>query len=47
MVHEDLFPCTANEVKFAIYGAVDGSMKNRKLHLEPGTIGFINFAATE
>ena len=27
----------AKEVKFAIYGAVDGSMKNRILHLEPGT----------
>ena len=37
----------ANEVKFAIYGAVDGSMKNRILHLEPGTIGFINFTAAE
>ena len=37
----------ANEVKFAIYRAVDGSMKNRILHLEPGTIGFINFTAAE
>ena len=37
----------ANEVKFAIYGAVDSSMKNRILHLEPGTLGFINFTAAE
>ena len=37
----------ANEVKFVIYRAVDGSMKNRILHLEPGTIGFISFTAAE
>ena len=29
---------TAGHVKFAIYGAIEGNMKNRILHLEPGTI---------
>ena len=37
----------ANDVKFAIYGAVDGNMKNRILHLEPGTLGYKNFTASE
>ena len=37
----------ANDVKFAIYGAVDGNMKNRILHLEPGTLGYKNFTAAE
>ena len=37
----------ANEVKFGIYGAVDSSMKNRILHLEPGTIEFTSFTAAE
>ena len=34
-------------MKFSIYGAVDSSMKNRILHLEPGTIGFLKFTAAE
>ena len=37
----------ADEVKFAIFGAVDGNMKNRILHLEPGTQGYNNFTAAE
>ena len=37
----------ADDVKFAIYGAVDGNMKNRILHLEPGTLGYKNFTASE
>ena len=37
----------ADEVKFAIFGAVDGNMKNRILHLEPGTQGYKNFTAAE
>ena len=30
----------AGEVKFAIFGVIEDSLKNRILHLEPGTIGF-------
>ena len=35
------------DVKFAIYGAVQGKMRNRILHLEPGTVGFDNYTAAE
>ena len=38
---------TAGQVKFAIYGALEGNMKNRILHLEPGTVGFKNFTPAE
>ena len=34
-------------MKFAIYGAIDDHMKNRILHLEPGTIGFDIFTQAE
>ena len=34
-------------IKFAIFGAVEGKMRNRILHLEPGTIGFISYTAAE
>ena len=37
----------ADKVKFAIYGAIEGNMKNRVLHLEPGTIGFESFTPAE
>ena len=33
----------AGEVKFAIFGVIEDSMKNRILHLEPGTIGFDSY----
>ena len=35
------------DVKFAIFGAVQGKMRNRVLHLEPGTVGFDNYTAAE
>ena len=37
----------ADEVKFAIFGSVEGKMKNRILHLEPGTQGYNCFTAAE
>ena len=37
----------ANEVKFAIYGAIKTTMRTRVLHLEPGTIGFDSFTPAE
>ena len=33
----------AEDVKFAIYGAIETNMRTRALHLEPGTIGFNSF----
>ena len=38
---------TVEDVKFAIYGAIDDNMKNIILHLEPGTIGFDSFTPAE
>ena len=35
------------DVKFAIFGAVEGNMRNRILHLEPGTVGFNSYTAAE
>ena len=35
------------DVKFAIFGAVEGKMRNRILHLEPGTIGYNSYTAAE
>ena len=37
----------AGEVKFVIFGAIEDSMKNRILHLEPGTIGFNIYTPAE
>ena len=37
----------AEDVKFAIFGAIDNSLKKRILHLEPGTVGFSNFIPAE
>ena len=34
-------------MKFAIFGAVDGNMRNRILHLEPGIIGFNSYTAAD
>ena len=34
-------------MKFAIFGAIEDSMKNRILHLEPGTIGFDSYTPVE
>ena len=34
-------------MKFAIFGAIEDSMKNRILHLEPGTIGFDRYTPAE
>ena len=32
---------------FTIFGAIEDSMKNRILHLEPGTIGFNSYTPAE
>ena len=37
----------AEDVKFAIFGAIEDSMQKRILHLEPGTVGFNNFTPAE
>ena len=37
----------AEDVKFAIFGAIEDSMQKRILHLEPGTVGFDNFTPAE
>ena len=37
----------ADDVKFAIFGAIEDSMQRRILHLEPGTVGFNSFTPTE
>ena len=37
----------AGEVKFEIFGAIEDSMKNRILHLEPGTIGINSYTPGE
>ena len=34
-------------MKFAIYGAIETTMRTRILHLEPGTIGFNSFTPAE
>ena len=33
----------AVDLKFAVCGAIDDTMRTRVLYLEPGTIGFNNF----
>ena len=38
---------TAEHVKFAIYRAIEMTMRTRVLHLEPGTIGFNSFTPAE
>ena len=38
---------TAEDVKFAIYRAINDTMRTRVLHLEPGTIGFDSFTPAE
>ena len=37
----------AEDVKFAIFGENENSIKKRILHLEPGTVGFSNFIPAE
>ena len=37
----------ADDVKFAIYGAIETAMRTRVLHLKPGTIGFDSFTPAE
>ena len=37
----------AGEVEFAIFRAIEDSLKNRILHLEPGTIGFSSYIPVE
>ena len=37
----------ANEVKFAMYGAIETTMRTRVLHMETETIGFANFTTAE
>ena len=37
----------AEDVKFAIYGAIETTMRTRVLHLEPGNIGFQSFTPAE
>ena len=34
-------------MKFAMYGAIETTMRTRILHLEPGTIGFTSFTPAE
>ena len=34
-------------MKFVIFGVIEDSMKNRILHLEPGTIGFSSYTPAE
>ena len=38
---------SAEDVQFAIYYAIEVSMRTRVLHLEPGTIGFNSFSSAE
>ena len=38
---------TAEDIKFAIYGAIETNMRTRVLHLEPGTKGFNSFTRAE
>ena len=35
------------DVKFAIFRAVEGNMRNRIIHLQPGTVGFNSYTAAE
>ena len=35
------------DVKFAIFGAVEGNMRNRILHIESETVGFNSYTAAE
>ena len=35
------------DMKFAIFGAVEGKMRNRILHLKPGTLGYNSYTAAE
>ena len=37
----------AEDMKFAIFGAIEDSMQKRILHLEPGTVGFNNYTPAE
>ena len=37
----------AEDVKFALFGAIKDSMQKRTLNLEPGTVGFNNFTPAE
>ena len=37
----------AEDVKFAIYGAIETTMRTRVLDLEPETIGFDSFTLAE
>ena len=37
----------AGEVKFTIFEEIEDSMKNRILHLVPGTIGFDSYTPVE
>ena len=40
-------PVPAEDVKFAIYGAIEINLRNRILHLKPGTTGFHSFTLAE
>ena len=35
------------DMKFVIFEAVEGNMRNRILHLEPETVGFKSYTAAE
>ena len=35
------------DIKLVIFVAVEGNMRNRILHLEPGTVGFNSYTAAE
>ena len=45
--HSRKYRVDTEDVKFAIFGAVEGKMRNRIFHLEPGTIGFNSYTAAE